>query len=28
LQVSLNNIQSSLCHATWDEMFQVRLLGA
>ena len=28
LQVSLNNIQSSLCHATWDEMSQVRLLGA
>ena len=28
LQVSLNNIQSSLCHATWDEMLQVGLLGA
>ena len=28
LQVSLNNIQSSLCHATWDEMPQVSLLGA
>ena len=28
LQVSLNNIQSSLCHATWDEMPQVGLLGA